>query len=66
MAILSITSCDYADGQAFEADRDLHSGGSEITSLGTPFAASVRGLRYPHAGATPGQRIFIARPLTSA
>lgn len=49
MAILSFTSCNYADGQAFEADRDHYSGGSEVTSLGTPFAASVRGLRFPHA-----------------
>lgn len=47
METLSFRSCDYADGQAFEAYRDLYSGGSEVTPLGTPFAASVTGIRFP-------------------
>ncbi|WP_458436155.1 helix-turn-helix domain-containing protein [Methylorubrum extorquens] len=47
METLNFRSRDYADGLAFEAYRDLYSGGSEVTPLGTPFAASVRGIRFP-------------------
>ncbi|KQP65241.1 hypothetical protein ASF41_22045 [Methylobacterium sp. Leaf111] len=47
METLSFKSRDYADSGAFDAYRDLYSGGSDVTALGANFAATVRGIRFP-------------------